>query len=350
MSLGAEGPDFETAIVPRSASSTLVLFRGGWGEFMASLQQRMRSEMRRSSCLKAGLSNARSDWQSQPYVDDEVGSLTKQISMLARVGSHRTSVPAVAGCRLMHWSLRDSLKAAGKILGIRGELKVGQIVQHALDQDWTRRHSQIVSDDVEQITNLAKGSSACAAAGVCLCDRRGKGLRYMWSRLQPVTSVAFPPSSAARSLLTSCWIGYLFVGERVEDMGHRRPDDGGGVGLESSSDDEDPELHFVHVAVHSLSPWRPTFLRVQDLVLEAEDQRLRCMAGTAWARVWGVLRALDLQKQWTLMTFHLRDCPEAIGDFIPGELEYELFGDGDFHRVPFWRGHQGLFIPCVSKW
>ena len=181
-----------------------------------------------------------------------------------------------------------------------------------------------------------KPQLVCHDAGVCLCTREGKELRWLGSRFLDVLRAICPANSTLRSDLTSCMLGCLLVGTPLalavsgEDGGALQA---GGAGYAATASEM-----FLHVAAQNLSPFRPTLQPM--VVLEIGPRRARCKALPEWRTMYEALQHLDRRLRWQFRLFRLVDSMAPLAAVEVGVQEYAelaLLAEAE-EGIVFWAG------------
>lgn len=222
---------------------------------------------------------------------------------------------------------------ACRAVSVRGETGVGKALHRCLDKDWSQKH-QLLSGERPSIAERRKPSAACMEAGVCVCSPTGKVLRYMHDRLLELTKELCPRSSETRSLLVDGRVAYCFIGQEATPQQS-------GMGLAASGDEvslvgkNTDELVLVHVALHRLSPFRPTFQKL--VLLGFEEHRCCCKALPEWQTVWEAVDGLNKNLRWSLRLFRLAETAEPLTAFSPDIVNYSRLAPASPITV-FWNG------------
>lgn len=92
---------------------------------------------------------------------------------------------------------------------------------------------------------------------------------------------------------------------------------------------------FLHVAMHSLTPFRPTYLRMRLVALEGP--RAHCRSEGIWESQAETLNTLDKTLQWSVKLFRLVTTLEPVASFEPHFQTYTT-DKAKPNYICFWRG------------
>lgn len=139
----------------------------------------------------------------------------------------------------------------------------GSNLSGMLEKDWNQRHQVAYSSDcppeLSAQANMESDDVLCLSAGVCLCSDTGKITKQIGDRLLAHMRKYFPRGSETRQKLLEGFVVLSVVGEPASD------DYEDIVG----SDNLFGEVLF-HCGLHYLSPFRPTFMKVEEVAAGGE--------------------------------------------------------------------------------
>lgn len=323
-----------TALARRSA--------GSWNEIVESSQKAIRLQGQQRHAMDSELANARLAICAK-LMESETGQAL--VACMAPDAGSRDLTPEVSGVsllRLWRWKPHDTLDKAARALCLRRELPVGRALMEALDSGWEQRHTMVCSEDAPKIGLVPQRQSKCCLEGVCLCSDEGRSTRFMMLRLNQTMSAAFR-TVEEKGWLTNAFVGVLLTGTAAEPS--PTPSDAG-VGMPSAAEPR-PQV-FLHIALHALSPFRPTYMAMEIVSLKGASAS--CRATGEWQTQAQALSTLDKSLRWTVRTFRLVESEAPVARFLP---EAQLY----IERVPmdsepvFWRGEADeLKGRSMTKW
>ena len=127
----------------------------------------------------------------------------------------------------------------------------------SLEGAWFARHTMLAHDDCPPVAGdrdaVVPAESDCLLAGICLCDDAGQLFRRKADRFNNVLKSVFAPLSGIRSQLTDGLIIARLQGERTDYEANLAEAEGCNVDV------------WLHVGMHYLSPFRPTWHVVQPV-------------------------------------------------------------------------------------
>ena len=200
-------------------------------------------------------------------------------------------------------------------------LLAGQHAKHArssnlakvLKDTWLLLQSPVKAEELEEDmhddTAQEVGSSKCCEVGRCICKGAGKQVAQMRRRLYQILKDSLPRSDAASKELLLGGHLCLRVLRQEEDCVEQTSDkDPVQTGEESSSVGRGlwVEGLWLHIGVHYLKPWRPTFQTLEVLSQPSTSRFLLRQTG----EFLGGLEActqLDLRDVWGLQVWRLVD-------------------------------------------
>lgn len=130
-----------------------------------------------------------------------------------------------------------------------------------LERQWQQMH-QVVADSAgpqPPAPNPAARSSECCSAGMCLCTGAGLKVRQIADAFLRHMKTTFPKDTDFRRKLLDANIVVRIVGEPLVDDNEQI------VGMENAFGEV-----FFHVGLQYLSPFRPTFLKVEEVEHDRE--------------------------------------------------------------------------------
>ena len=127
-------------------------------------------------------------------------------------------------------------------------------VAQTLDRWWSRAHETLQQEDCEPTAHLPDPGTDCLRAGRCICSFDGQRLRLFRNRLIRAMKAACPAGSDQRVLLVDGRVVAHIVGGMMPAANVGKAD------FSSPSVDL-----WLHVGLMYLSPYRPTFMRVEPV-------------------------------------------------------------------------------------
>jgi hypothetical protein len=206
----------------------------------------------------------------------------------------------------------DQGSSAVKLLG---SLNTSQKDKHNLDSalDCSFRlkcrpvsGAEVVGDcailDAEEPSKNAKKKPQCHEVGICLCSENGCKLYTLSQRFLNATKIEFPYQGTSRvHQLKASKIFVLLKG--------------------SSTGESDPAsqvLQMWHIGIHYLSPFRPTFRKVN--MEGGEDTDPLPVTGTnEYFVMWKGFQQLDLSLVWVARFYQIRESNRPLGAFQPAQ-------------------------------
>lgn len=318
-----------------------------WEELVLSAQrsiQRMGDRKRACAIELASAKQAISDRianQAQP--GDVLATLPQQDSLAGLV-------PEVSGrrdLRLWRWKAPDTRDRAAQAISLRKMLPAGKAFMKALDDDWRQRHEVVCNDSVRQLGPVPAIRTRCSSEGICLCSKEGRATRLMMEQLNRVVKEVMN-TTEKKALLTQGFVGCLLDGAAgATSVGAAA---GGGGSTCCPPDATNVGRVFLHASMHSLSPFRPTYL-VMD-VLSVDADKATCSAKCVWQTQAEAIANLDKTMQWTLRLFRLRESKQLVPKFLPKRQVYVELPMGSTPGT-VWRGHidqRKADAKAIAKW
>lgn len=324
---GAAGHDGQ--LVATASTGTLACVPshiGAWSDFMSATKTAARRLDLSRLAQKEKVTEALRSWTSAASQEDG-GPLAT--GMLPTTTSCLTPLPLV-GPLGRRWRLSSpgSVQVAAQAVATRGELAIGKAVKSALQRVTDNEHTMIAHDEVEAPADFGarKPVALCFEAGFCLCGRE-RCVRMLGLRLMSVFKEVFPATSNNRAFLLESRIGCLLTGECTEQQAE--------CAAELSSVAAAERQVFLHVAHQSLSPFRPTFQKME--VQELFGGKAKCKATPVWQTFWEAARGLPADWTWKVRFFNLVDNYSLAGEFDVQMQEYTELPAPSVVRE-FWQG------------
>lgn len=196
-------------------------------------------------------------------------------------------------------------------------------------------------DEVPLLGKVAEQRTICCKEGICLCTREGRCTRLMMGKLNEAVKAAIP-ATELKTFLAGSLCGLLLEGSNgVAEIATAH-----GTSQLSGSRGANPQV-FLHVAMHSLTPFRPTYLRMRRIALE--NGKAQCSAEGIWETQAPALSALDKTLQWSVKVFRLVSTLEPVASFEPHMQAYTMDQSKRSHSC-FWRGAADELKAQRVKW
>lgn len=224
--------------------------------------------------------------------------------------------PEVGDFIHLKWNPRGARELAESALALEPRSGAGGKLHSALQLAWEQAHHPISPAEDASIPPPPR-ASRCAELGVCVCTSPGKERLRVLQRLDGAAKLLLSGRSskdlACRGLLVFRLTGSL-------------PPDGSAI-----------DVHWLHLAFQSLSPWRSTFLKMHSLPEQCEGGAIRLGSMGEVASSFEACSCLDQALEWRLRVFKISAPDRPVGVLRPHRVEIAPLDVGlQGGQVEFW--------------
>jgi hypothetical protein len=311
-SLDARGALLLGAPTPASLSAVATAVVGQASVVQSVQQFRFdaRCVRRHKRARQESISNDLHQWlrQEGPKIVNEAVS---KCPALAKLAPGLVALPWANVGGLLRWVPQCGADCPRLIAFARSRnnlpLGASQNFLDALKRDWQQRHRLLEHHMAPQLPadapkRDAKQKPPCSEAGLCLCTPEGQ---LTWRHRQMLMGAL---KNAVKSMAQGPQ--RLHSGDVVLRLVPNAEDPPGAL--------QDSKEMWLHVGLHYMSPWRPTFRRLQYL-RALEENKVEVRGSDSYCTTYEVARQLATSgvATWTLSLYELVSSETPIANFDP---------------------------------
>lgn len=187
----------------------------------------------------------------------------------------------------------------------------------SLRESWARDHRMIMSSECKPLPEGTGDTEdgKCLRFGRCLCDERGRRVKLLGNSLLKLLKVFCPARSSARDRLVNGELLIHLAGRHAAQPGQRNAP--GNDAPTASGATASGQSVTLHVSLMYLSPWRPTYQRMQ---VQQAGGVMRLKATCDFVTHWAMCAELDLDLQWSVSLLEFVKSSRPLGQLCPAEI------------------------------